>query len=133
MGANSANGSAKTCSMESCGEPAVAVLAKQALCMDHFVIQCYERFDEANPFAGKDPGRAHELAARMAGVEECSQQALRVCLSEKKLTNLERARLMDILLWAGELYIAARQREGTAAPDLAWDRWRPETLPAERD
>jgi hypothetical protein len=36
-------------------------------------------------------------------LDECSLQALAVSLRSNNLSNLERGRLLDILLWAGEL------------------------------
>ena len=43
-----------------------------------------------------------------AFIEECSQRALEVSLHYENLTNLERARLLDILLWASELFLILR-------------------------
>ena len=51
---------------------------------------------------------------------ECSDQTLRICLSGKPLNNLERGRLLDILLWAGELYVLLRVPGGWRA---GW-QWR---------
>jgi hypothetical protein len=43
-----------------------------------------------------------------AFIEECSHKALEVSLQCENLTNLERGRLLDILLWAGELFLVLR-------------------------
>jgi len=43
-----------------------------------------------------------------AFVEECSRKALDVSLQSEDLSNLERGRLLDILLWAGELFLLLR-------------------------
>jgi len=43
-----------------------------------------------------------------AFIEECSQKALEVSLQYENLSNLERARLLDILLWASELFLILR-------------------------
>jgi hypothetical protein len=48
-----------------------------------------------------------------AFIEECSRKALDVSLQSENLTNLQRGRLLDILLWAGELFLLLR------APRLA--------------
>jgi hypothetical protein len=47
-------------------------------------------------------------------LEECSRKALDVSLRSDNLSNLERGRLLDILLWAGELFIFLR------APLITW-------------
>jgi hypothetical protein len=43
-----------------------------------------------------------------AFIEECSRKALDISLHSKTLSNLERGRLLDILLWAGELFLLLR-------------------------
>lgn len=92
------------CELDPCAEPAAAVLGSQALCLNHFVAQCYQQLDELDPRTRRIPHGAIELALRMSDVEQCSHAALRVCFTEQNLNNLERGRLLDILLWAGELY-----------------------------
>jgi hypothetical protein len=49
-----------------------------------------------------------DLGWMRAALEECSEQTLRICLSGRPLSNLERGRLLDILLWSGELYVLLR-------------------------
>jgi hypothetical protein len=92
------------CQLDRCAEPAAAVLGSQALCLNHFVAQCYQQLDELDPRTRRIPNGAIELAKRMSEVDEFSHAALRVCFTEQNLENLERGRLLDILLWAGELY-----------------------------
>jgi len=43
-----------------------------------------------------------------AFIEECSRKALDISLHSENLDNLERGRLLDILLWAGELFLLLR-------------------------
>jgi len=66
------------------------------------------------------PAGALQLAARMASVEECSHQALRVSLRSQTLTNLERGQLLDLLLWAGELYVLLRRPGVTITMSGPW-------------
>jgi hypothetical protein len=65
-----------------------------------------------------------------AFIEECSRKALDVSLQSEDLTNLQRGRLLDILLWAGELFLLLRaprlvfaesipSPEGQSAPGIA--------------
>lgn len=49
-----------------------------------------------------------DLAYMREFVEECSRKALDVSLHSESLTNLQRGRLLDILLWAGELFLLLR-------------------------
>jgi hypothetical protein len=77
--------------------------------VEHFVAQCYqalERMERLTSQARTLRGPAGEEVR--AFLDECSLQALRVCLGSENLSNLERGRLLDVLLWAGELSGAVR-------------------------
>jgi hypothetical protein len=54
-----------------------------------------------------------------AFIEECSRKALDISLQSENLTNLQRGRLLDILLWAGELFVFLRAPRLTFAQPLA--------------
>ena len=58
---------------------------------------------------------AADTAAMRLFVEECSRQALEVSFRCESLTNLQRGRLLDILLWAGELFLLLRTQSGASA------------------
>jgi len=96
------------CSMDRCERTEVAVLAEQAFCLNHFVRRCYDRLERLDPRGRKSGVEDRDLHWMRADLEECSEQTLRICLSGRPLTNLERGRLLDILLWAGELYVLLR-------------------------
>jgi hypothetical protein len=49
-----------------------------------------------------------DAASMRAFIEECSRKALDVSLHCQNLSNLERGRLLEILLWAGELFLLLR-------------------------
>ena len=91
------------CSLDSCADPAVIRFAQRELCLHHFLSRCYEDLHRLDT-------RTHGLqldrsgAASLKGfVEECSRCALHVSLTCERLDNLQRARLLDILLWVAEL------------------------------
>ena len=91
------------CSEDSCGDSAVTVFAARELCLNHFVSRCYEDLERLDR-RGRSPGQNYtEIASLKSFVEECSRRALEVSLSCEHLNNLQRGRLLDILLWAGEL------------------------------
>ena len=54
-----------------------------------------------------------------AFIEECSRKALDVSLQSEDLSNLQRGRLLDILLWAGELFLLLRAPRLTLAESMA--------------
>jgi hypothetical protein len=83
-------------------------LDQQALCLSHFLLRCYAKLEAVDPCGQKSREERVDLAAMRAFIEECSHKALEVSLQREDLTNLERARLLDILLWASELFVILR-------------------------
>jgi hypothetical protein len=97
------------CAVEGCSAAKVATLDNQALCLDHFFTKCYatlECFDRWRAGSSHKPVKGSETVSGeqvRAFLQACSGQALNVSLQCKEMTNLQRARLLDVLLWAGEL------------------------------
>jgi hypothetical protein len=60
-----------------------------------------------------------DLAGMRAFIEECSRRALDISLQAENLNNLERSRLLDILLWAGELFLLLRAPQITLTESTA--------------
>ena len=98
----------RSCSESPCHSAAATSLDQQALCLNHFLLRCYARLEAVDPRGQKSREERVDLAAMRAFIEECSQRALEVSLRRANLTNLERARLLDILLWASELFLILR-------------------------
>jgi hypothetical protein len=92
------------CALAECQRLAVAVLDGQPLCLDHFFSRCYAAladFDQYRDYARVD---REQIRSRLRNfLEECSAQALNISLRVQNMSNLQRARLLDVLLWAGEL------------------------------
>jgi hypothetical protein len=98
----------KICAVDFCEGPAVASLAQQDFCLNHFIDLCYENLQRIDP-RGQKMGRVNlDLASLRAFIEECSRRALDVALHCDDIDNLQRGRLLDILLWAGELFLLLR-------------------------
>src|ERR1700740_3758585 len=106
----------RNCDVYACGGAAITSLDQQALCLNHFLPRCYEKLEALDPRGRKLSAETVDLAAMRAFVEECSRKALDVSLQSGNLDNLQRGRLLDILLWAGELFLLLR------APRLTFDR-----------
>jgi hypothetical protein len=98
----------RNCRMGSCSGTAITTLDRQALCLNHFLSRCYEKLEGVDPRGRKFSAEAVDVASMRAFIEECSRKALDVSLQSKNLSNLERGRLLDILLWAGELFLLLR-------------------------
>ena len=98
----------KICAVDFCEGAAVASLAQQDFCLNHFIDLCYENLQRIDPRSQK-MGRVNlDRASRRAFIEECSRRALDAALRCDDLDNLQRGRLLDILLWAGELFLLLR-------------------------
>jgi hypothetical protein len=106
------------CCEDACGCAAITSLDQKNYCLNHFLRRCYERLDEVDPRNRKFREAPLDLAAMRAFIEECSRRALDVSLQFEDLSNLQRGRLLDILLWAGELFLLLRAPRITL-PDSA--------------
>ena len=98
----------RNCCEVACHSAAATSLDQQALCLNHFLLRCYAQLDAVDPRGQKSGQQRVDLAAMRAFIEECSHKALEVSLQSGNLSNLERARLLDILLWASELFLILR-------------------------
>ena len=98
----------RNCCESACDSAAAVSLDQQALCLNHFLLRCYTKLEAVDPRGQKSREERVDLASMRAFIEECSHKALEVSLQRENLTNLERARLLDILLWASELFLALR-------------------------
>lgn len=107
------------CSVGSCSNSPVTVLGQQDLCLNHFLLRCYEKLEGLDPRGRHFCSETLDAAAMRAFIEECSRKALDVSLHCNDLSNLERGRLLDILLWAGELFLLLRVPRFTFAETVA--------------
>ena len=112
----------RNCCETACHSAAATSLDHQALCLNHFLLRCYTKLDALDPRSQKSREEPVDLASMRSFIEECSRKALDVSLHNKNLTNLDRGRLLDILLWAGELFLVLRAPRVTfgdfvASPD----------------
>ena len=93
------------CRTSHCAESAVITLAGQDLCLDHFLACCYERLDRLEPMVRSRSLEAAEILAAGAFLKECSNLSLLICLRHEHLSNLDRSRLLNILLLSGDLQL----------------------------
>jgi hypothetical protein len=109
----------RNCSEPSCGRASVVTLNYQDFCLEHFLLNCYEMLERLDPRGRGIGSQPVDLASMRAFIEECSRKALDISLHSDNLTNLERGRLLDILLWAGELFLVLRAPRLTFSESLA--------------
>jgi hypothetical protein len=91
------------CNVTGCQQDVVSSLGDQVLCREHFISTCYaklERFEELRKSGSLSRTDAETLRRF---IRECSRQADEIEQATKDLDNLERARLLHIILSANEL------------------------------
>ena len=108
----------RICAVDFCDAPAVASLAQQDFCVDHFIELCYENLQRIDPRHDNSRQMSLDLPVLRALIEECSRCALEVAVHCEDLNNLQRGRLLDILLWAGELFVLLRAPKHVFADTL---------------
>jgi hypothetical protein len=93
----------ETCSAGGCGRVSAAALDVRPLCREHFIASCYSNLDEYGRLLEESRYRdtTTELVRRF--LSDCTRNAADLAQSARDLDNLERARILDILLRAGEL------------------------------
>ena len=92
-----------SCSIAGCERVALATLDARSFCPEHFVSTCYQNIDRYTHFV-KGKGNYEMTAESMRHfLTECTGQATDLGHQVKNLDNLARARLLDILMSAGEL------------------------------
>lgn len=92
----------KPCGYAHCEELGIASLGDEDLCCDHFVLRSYEFLHRIDAERSGNSGDVRQSAAMMDSANSCLQGALEVSLRATSLNNLQKARLLDIMLWAGE-------------------------------
>ena len=108
---------AGSCSVESCPETAIACLEDNAVCYRHFLKRAYARLESISSEM-QDP-HFLELHSDETGhfLEECIREAADIACVFASPDNLERARMLDVLLWASELHALLRRGPAHSGAD----------------
>jgi len=109
----------RTCGEDSCGGAATITLDHQALCLNHFLMRCYEKLEKLDPRGRQFSAELVDVVSMQAFIEECSRKALDVSLRSESMSSLQRGRLLDILLWPGELFVLLRAPRLTLVQSMA--------------
>jgi len=106
----------KPCGYSDCQEHRIASVGDEDLCCDHFVQRCYEVLQRIEAERAQRETESDHSSA-LARVNTCLQGALEVSLRSESLSNLQKARLLDIMLWAGE-FIHRTEAHRLGGPSL---------------
>lgn len=91
------------CRVAGCDKPSAASLEARALCREHFVTACYDRLDEYRDRLTNRPYPVESTEVMWRFVTEASRQLIALTQQAENLDNLERARMLDLLLCVADL------------------------------
>src|SRR4029077_11670685 len=91
------------CSIAGCGQPGAASLDCEAFCRQHFISVCYTRLDHYEEIRTGPGLSATDTESVRRFIHECTRHADEMEHSAKDLDNLDRAKLLHIILSASEL------------------------------
>jgi hypothetical protein len=106
------------CSAEGCERESISFIDGNPFCRSHFIDVCYARLERY-----EEQRKGHTLAVTDSEslrrfINECSRQADSIEQHANDLDNLERAKLVDIILSASELgrHLRRSPRKAAAIP-----------------
>ena len=106
---------AERCIETGCAEAAIVLTGENWLCSQHFIERSYQQLEKIS--AGMREVAFQENSAEEAArrLEECMRGAADIACSPVPPSNLERARVIDVLLWSSELHGRLRRSPRVAA------------------
>ena len=106
----------ESCDRRGCSRPVTTTLCEEALCLDHFCSRSYEMLNAMDRHNRLNAASQSPTADQIKIADECARKTLDICMSKMLLNNLERARLLDILLWCGDVVNSSEPRKLAARP-----------------
>lgn len=124
MGDSSALRGEQSCGADSCQGVRAVTLGDENLCCDHFLSRCYELLERIDPESRITDSTGPLNQETKELVDEYSRHALEVSLGSTDLNNLQRARLLDVLLWASDISTGTNSRK-----TLGWKKAAADSAP----
>ena len=92
------------CDSPDCSQPAVLRLDFHLLCLHHLVEHCHRRLETCQQEVCRNFVPTDDvLASNNTFLEECTSKLAGFLMARTELENIDRARVLDVLLWAVEL------------------------------
>ena len=107
------------CNRRGCARPVITTFCKEALCLDHFCSRSYEFLNATDARGQLSTASNLPTTEQIQTADECARRTLDICMSKMLLNNLERARLLDILLWCGDVVSTCGRKKNSSAPVAA--------------
>ena len=102
------------CNAGECAEAAISEAEDQALCRKHFLLHSYKRLEAISAQIHESEFHDRHSDAASHFLEGCMRDAADIACGDDAPGNLERAQVLDVLLWASELH--GRLRRGPRVP-----------------
>src|SRR5882757_7176282 len=93
---------AEHCGAPSCEKSGVSSIDGAALCRSHFIDTCYERLEQYEEMRKGHSLSVSEAESMRRFIHECSRQSDEIEHTATDLDNLDRAKLLHIILTASE-------------------------------
>jgi len=93
-----------SCSEPKCAEAAAVSLEERPVCRTHYLAQCYRRLEAISASVKNHQFSQEEAEAAGRFLQDCMRSAADIASAQDMPTNLERAQVFDVLLWASELH-----------------------------
>jgi hypothetical protein len=100
---------------DGCVQSAVVSLDEKRLCRVHFIQMAYRHLDRISLQIQAPAFHSRNAEAASICLEACMREAANIACAADFPPNLERAQLLDILLWASELHGRLRRGPRVAA------------------
>lgn len=90
--------------MQDCIQPAAMRIDFHLFCLDHLVAHCHERLQKCQQQVGRSLAPSSDpISENYRFLCECASTIAGFLIARSELENIDRARLLDIMLWAAEL------------------------------
>jgi hypothetical protein len=106
---------AEHCTESGCAEAAIVLIAANWLCNQHFIQRSYQQLETISAGMHESAFQENNAEESARRLEECMRGAADIACSSVLPSNLDRARVIDVLLWASELHERLRRSPRMAA------------------
>jgi len=79
-------------------------LGDRSVCRSHYLAYCYRRLESISQNVKDHQISQEEAEAASRFLQDCMRSAADIASAQEMPTNLERAQVFDVLLWASELH-----------------------------
>ena len=103
------------CTEPGCAEDAIVLIGENWLCSRHFIEHSYQQLETISAGMHEDAFQENSAEESARRLEECMRGAADIACSPAPPSNLERARVIDVLLWSSELHGRLRRSPRVSA------------------